>query len=160
MSVLFKLDRARPAFKRAAYRITDCPTDNAAESPLPHSRWSIVLRFHEFRKSGRLLSDIKIPEVISLCVWIRQVRFDYSKDPLTNIRAGRGDIGQFFPVINPAASDYVVDCGEGPVRVIQMPMQHSARNYTSLEGATALRAFDRDFHEPSQQRQQHHHDRQ
>src|ERR1041385_661798 len=76
-------------------------------------------------QSGKLLSDIYIPEVISLCVWIGQVRFGHSKNPLADVRARRGDITQFFPVIEPTTSDHVVDRGERPVGMIQVTVQHA-----------------------------------
>ena len=77
--------------------------------------------------SGKLSSDIKVPEVIALRVWIRQVGSGYPKDTLANVRAACCSIAQLFPVIKLTASDYVVDCGKCPVRMIQMSMQHSPR---------------------------------
>ena len=72
-----------------------------------------------------MLSDIKVPEVISLRVWIRQVRFGYPKNPLPDIRAARGSIAKLLPVIKPTASDYVVDCRKCPLRMIQTTVQHA-----------------------------------
>ena len=65
-----------------------------------------------------MLSDIKVPEVISLRVWIRQVRLGYPKDPLLNIFAARGSVAKLLPVIKPTASDDVVYCGKCPLGMI------------------------------------------
>jgi len=81
--------------------------------------------------SGKLLSDIKIPEVISLCVRIRQVRFGHSKNTLLDVRATRGCIAKFFPVTKPAASNHVVYCSKGPLIMVQVTVQH-AIDYSSL----------------------------
>lgn len=75
--------------------------------------------------SGKLLSDIKVPEVISLRVWIGQVRFRNPKDPLLNIKALRSSVAQLLPIIKPTARDYVVDCRKCPLRMIQMTVQHA-----------------------------------
>jgi hypothetical protein len=67
-----------------------------------------------------LLSDIKIPEVISLRGWIKQVRFGYPKDPLSDVRATRGSITK-------AVSSPQVDherLHQRPVRMIEMTVQH------------------------------------
>ena len=37
----------------------------------------------------------------------------------------RSNIAEFFPVIEPTASDYVVDCCKCPFRMIQMTVQHA-----------------------------------
>ncbi|HKG80635.1 MAG TPA: hypothetical protein VKA78_14470 [Pyrinomonadaceae bacterium] len=63
--------------------------------------------------------------MISLRVWIRQVRFGYPKDPLTQIRAASGSITKLLPVLKPAASDYVVDGCKCPLGMIQMTVQHA-----------------------------------
>ena len=65
-----------------------------------------------------MLSDIEVPEMITLRVWIRQVRFGYPKDPLFDVRASRGSIAKLLPVIKPPASDDVVDCCKCPLRMI------------------------------------------
>ena len=68
---------------------------------------------------------MKVPEVISLRVWIIQVRFGNPKDPLSDILAIRGSIAKLLPVIEPTASDYVVDCSKCPLKMIQMTVQHA-----------------------------------
>src|SRR5829696_1849716 len=101
--------------------------------------------------SGKLLSDIKVPEVISLRVWIGQVRLGYPKNTLLNVFAVRRCVAKLLPVIKPPASNYVVDCCKCPLRMIQMTVQHSL-DYSSLDvgngsrlvihlSRTALRKF-------------------
>jgi len=51
--------------------------------------------------------------------------FDYSKDPLLNVSATRGNIAQLLPIIKPTASDYVVDCRKCPLGMVQMTVQHA-----------------------------------
>jgi len=63
--------------------------------------------------------------VVSLCVRIRQVRVGNPKNSLLNVGANRGNIAEFLPVIESTASNYVVNCGECPLRMIQMAMQHA-----------------------------------
>ena len=71
-----------------------------------------------------MLSDMKVPEVISLRVWIRQVRLGDPKDPLLNVFAGRRCVAKLLPVIKPPASNYVVDRCKCPFRMVQMTVQH------------------------------------
>ncbi|HEX3251038.1 MAG TPA: hypothetical protein VHS05_16510 [Pyrinomonadaceae bacterium] len=63
--------------------------------------------------------------MIALRVWIRQVRFGDSKDPLSDVTAAGSDIAKLFPVVKSSASDHVIDRGKCPVRMIQMTMQHA-----------------------------------
>jgi len=58
-----------------------------------------------------LLSDIKVPEVISLRVGIRQVRFGYPKNPFADVSAAVSCVAKLLPIVEPTASDYVVNCG-------------------------------------------------
>ena len=81
--------------------------------------------------SGKLLSDINVPEVISLRVRIRQMRLGNPKNPLLDVFAARSHIAKLLPIIKPTASDYVIDSGKCPLRMIQMTMQQSL-DYSSL----------------------------
>lgn len=74
-----------------------------------------------------MLSDIKVPKVISLRVWIRQVGFGHSQNSFLDVGPVRGRIAKLLPVIKPTASDHVVDCGKCPVGMIQMTVQHCDR---------------------------------
>jgi hypothetical protein len=73
-----------------------------------------------------------VPEVISLRVWIGQVRFGHPKDPLADIHPAGRSVAKLFPIIKPTTSDYVVDGCKCPLRMIQMTVQHAA-DYSSLD---------------------------
>jgi hypothetical protein len=53
------------------------------------------------------------------------VRFGNPKDSLSDFRTAGSRIAKLFPVIKPAASDYIVDRCKCPFRVSQMTVQHS-----------------------------------
>jgi len=65
-----------------------------------------------------LLSNIKVPEVIALLVRVRQARLGHPNDSLSDLSATLGSIAKPLPVIKPTASDYVIDCGKCPFRMI------------------------------------------
>lgn len=60
------------------------------------------------------------------------MRFGYAKNPLSNVLSARGNIAQFFPIIQSSTSNHVVDCSKRPLRMIQMTVQHPW-DYNSLE---------------------------
>lgn len=68
--------------------------------------------------SGKLLSDIKVPKVIALLVRVSQVRFGYSKNSLPDLCGIFGGITKRFPVIQPAARDYIINRCKGPTGMI------------------------------------------
>ena len=69
--------------------------------------------------------------MISLCVRIGQVRLGYAKDAVSDFRLMRSGVAKLLPVIEPAASDYVIDRCKCPIRMIEVAMQHAV-HYNSL----------------------------
>ncbi|HEX6045627.1 MAG TPA: hypothetical protein VFZ22_14135 [Pyrinomonadaceae bacterium] len=55
------------------------------------------------------------------------MRFRHAKNPLSNLGLACSSIPKLLPVIEPPASDYVVDRCECPVRMIQMTVPHAGR---------------------------------
>ena len=53
------------------------------------------------------------------------MRLGYAKDSIANVGAFCGSIAKLFPVLEPATGDYVVDGGQGLIRVIQVTVQHA-----------------------------------
>ena len=53
--------------------------------------------------------------------------FRHAQNFVSDFSVTGGSIAKFFPVVEAAASDYVVDGGERPVGMVQMAMQHGNR---------------------------------
>jgi hypothetical protein len=88
---------------------------------IPHVHKSLLQTLKKF------FSDIEVPKVISLCVRIGKARFGDAEDLVADFCVAGGRVAKLFPVIKPAARDYVVDGSKCPAGMVQVTMQHASR---------------------------------
>src|SRR5688572_14800268 len=78
--------------------------------------------------SGILLADIEVPEVVTLRVGVGEVCSTDLENAISHLGLLSCHVPKLFPVIHPAAGDYIVHGRQCPVAMVQVPVPH-ASNY-------------------------------